>query len=319
MEEVQDSDLPVEERQPLNASEDIKSEAAPATPPTREQQLEERRQAITHDLAVIAANMEDLDGFEMVDPSDFSSGARPLPGVDLYNMYLRPRMDRLGPQVTIYDIGTLTGVQKATSQMLAEINRRREARGQPPAETVFDQAKQAATEATPLASSIESVNMVEFSTDLVNAIEDLPHVLPSPIDTDNPMWGRVNALRRGDVTYGQASKTTMVFDQNRQRSGTQRYLFQGGRYVGRWEQEIEYNRGLRSPIIEGNPPKTLGSYRESLIGEDRKPIEEVRVGFGNSGRVYNVDNVHYTDGVQTGITRLQFDYDRDDMLHKLPR
>lgn len=284
--------------------------AAPATLPTREQQeqqLEEGRQEIARDLAIISVNMQDLDGFEMVDPADFSSGARPWPGVDLYSMILRPRMDRLGPKATIYDRGTLAGVQKAAIQMLAEINRRRAARGEPPAETVFNQ-QQAASETTPLALSIETANMVQFSTDLVTAISDFPHVLPSSIDKTDPMWGRVNALRRGDITYGQASESTMVFDQNRQRIATGRHLYQGGRYVGRWEQEVEYNTSITN---EGYPPKTLGHYRESLLGEDRKTIEEVRVRFNRSGRVYTVEKGHYADGVQTGITQLQFDYDND--------
>ncbi|MBI4033163.1 MAG: SpoIIE family protein phosphatase, partial [Candidatus Blackburnbacteria bacterium] len=278
--------------------------ATPATPLTREQQLEARRQEIVRNLAIISVNMAELDGYKMVDPS--WPKADPLPSVDLYTS-LRDQMSRLGPQVTIYDGGTLANAREATNQLLNEINRRRAARGEPPAETVFDQ-QQAASEATPLASSIESADMVQFSTNLANAISDLPHVLPSPIDKTNPMWGRVNALRRGDVTFGQANESTMVFDQTRQRIATKRYLYQGGRYAGRWEQEIEYNRD----IAKGeNLPKTLGHYRESLFGEDRKSIEEVRVEFNRSGRVYAVENVHYTDGVQTGMTRLEFNYDSD--------
>lgn len=281
---------------------------APTTPPTREEQLETRRQEIARNLAIVAANMEELDDFELVDPGEYSINARSQPSADLY-MRLRDQMGRLGSQVSISDGRLMLGnADKATSQMLAEINRRRAVRGEPPAETVFDQ-QQAATEITPLTSLIESVDMVEFSTSLANVIEDLPRVLTS-IDTNNPMWGRVNALRHDNITFGKANESAMAAtDDLRKRILTTRRIYQDKRYVGSWEQEIEYSRSRIEAVA--NNPKTLGSYRESLFGEDRKPIEEVRVGFDNRGRVYDVDNIHYADGEKIGITRLHFGYDSD--------
>lgn len=281
----------------------------PAVPQTREQQLEARRQEIARNLAIVAANMEELDDFELVDPGEYSINARPQPSADLY-MRLRDQMGRLGSQVSISDGRLMLGsADQATSQMLAEINRRREGRGEPPAETMFDQEQQADAEVAPLTSAIKTPDMIEFSTNLANAIGDLPRVLTS-IDTNNPTWGRVNALRHDNITFGKANESAMAAsDDLQKRILTTRRIYQDKRYVGRWEQEIEYNRSRRE-ADEGNS-KTLGSYRESLIGEDRKIVEEVRVGFDNRGRVYNVDNVHYAEGVQTGITRLHFGYDSD--------
>lgn len=266
----------------------------PETPQTNEQRLEARRQEIQRNLDVISANMVDLDGFTTEGGSSINVYDRVK-----YSMY------SLGKQVTIFDALVLANAKDAADLFLTEINHRRAARGEPPAEASFDPNKQAATETAPLTSAIEDVDMVKLGQSVKEATTDAPFTLPTEIDTGNPMWGRVNLLQHVNIQYGAPDVSTGAFDEAQQKIITERNLFQEGRYVGRWQKEITYRRDISR---RENRPKQLSYYREAVNDANRKPIEEVRAWFNIQNLVRSVENIHYVNGKEVGISQVQFKY-----------
>lgn len=260
-----------------------------------EQRLEQRRQRIEHSLGIISGNMIDLDGYRMSEGS-----VNRFTAVDAYD-HLADIMGAFPQQLSITDGLRIAGAQEISDQLLAEINRRRSERGKQPAETVFDPSK--TTDIAPITPVANNIDILQFSTDLTDAISDYPRVFPEESADDS--WGRVNVLRHPELAFGVADISTGAFDQTRHQARTNRFLYQGSRLAGRWEQVVGYYRN----VTRGeNLPYRLGTYTETIFDRAGRKIENVEVGFDNQGRVYDISNIHYINGEKSGTTQLQIKY-----------
>lgn len=259
---------------------------------SQQQRMERRRDETKKAISIIAANMIDLDE-QKVEPKRSS--------IDILRD-MKKQIGELPEHPEIYHGLVIANARDLSVQLLAEIDRRRKDRGEPPAEEIFDPNQ--ASEVTPITSIADSVDMAQLSTALRESIADLPHEVTKEFDKSDNMWGRVNVLKHEDVVFGVAH-TGFVFDQRRERLHGTRYLYRDGRYAGRWEEEINYYKD------DDSPSKKLKSYQEIVLGNDDKPVEEIEAKFYGNGQVYKVNNIHYANGEKTGTTKLAFTYDKD--------
>lgn len=268
------------------------------TQPTDEspQQLMERRRDETKKaISIIAANMIDLDE-QKVEPR--------MRAITVLRD-LERKMGELPEHPAIYDGLTIANAHKLSGQLIAEIDRKRAERGEPPVEEVFDPNQ--VTEVTSITSNVDAIDMIQLGTDLTKSTADLPREVTTEINRSDPMWGRVNVLKHDDVVFG-VPNINVAFDQNRERSSAHRDLYKDGRYAGRWDQEVNYYRDVsRNPDL----PKKLVSYEETVFDNADKPIEGVKAKFYANGQVHNVNNIHYVNGGKKGTTQLTFTYDKD--------
>lgn len=267
-----------------------------------EQSSEQDRRVIQRTIDVVSVNMIDLDGYKDINR---------LSGVLIYQGLKRSLAD-LPERLEIFDRFSIANAQNTANQLLEEINRRRAERGEPPAETVFEQ-KQTTIALPPLTSITESADLVQLSINLAEAIIDIPHVFPEKFDRNNALWGRVNVLHHDGVIYG-VSDVGAVFDQNREIIITERQLYQNGRHVGSWEQSILY---FRNVAMGRDLPKKLASYSETVTDGNNTGIEKIEVGFDIDGRVFNVYKTHFTNGEPSGTSQLHFTYDRDGHVYEV--
>lgn len=261
---------------------------------TSQQYMERLRDETRKSIGIIAANMIDLDEQKVE------------PGMRAINLLrdLENDMSKLPEHPQIYDRLTIANDHELSGQLIAEINQKRAERGEPPAETIFDQSQ--VTEAKPITPNIDSIDMTQLGKNLAQSIVDLPREVTTEIDRSDTMWGRVNVLKHDDVVFGTAN-VDVVFDQNRERSIAHRDLYKDGRYAGRWDQEVNYYRDVSKGH---NPPKKLISYEETVFDNANKPIEGIKAEFYADGRIC-IDNIHYANGEEKGTTQLTFSYDKD--------
>lgn len=289
---------PIDETPGVNGelSKSLQPPEQPVQSPESLQQIMERRRDETKkSIGIIAVNMIDLDEQKVEPRMRAINMLRDMEG----------EIGKLPEHPKIYDGLTIADAHKLAGQLIAEIDRRRAERGEPPAETTFDPSH--LTEATSITSNIDSIDMTQLGPNLTKSIADLPREVTAEIDRSNTMWGRVNVLKHDEVVFG-IPNVGVVFDQNRERSIAHRDLYKDGRYAGRWDQEVNYYRDVsRNPDL----PKKLVSYEETVFDNADKPVEGVKAEFYANGQVYNINNTHYANGEKKGATQLTFTYDKD--------
>lgn len=118
------------------------------SPESPQQFMERRRDETKKSIDIIAASMIDLDE-QKVEPR--------MRAINMLRDIGR-KIGKLPKHPEIYDGLIIAEAHKLAGQLIAEIDRKRAERGEPPAETVFDPSH--LTEATPITSNIDSIELI---------------------------------------------------------------------------------------------------------------------------------------------------------------